>query len=475
MGPLESESGAPAVRVVASFDGAIVEVRYLVDCAREQFRIGAGAFPLDDPRLPEAGLPLVRGRDGGFDLVFTDALSGAVRLDGDRVELSLPSLIARGLIRPEPELAGAYFCPLAFGATFRLTVGALAFEVAACVPPARLGLAPRRDWIQLLLTGATALAMTLCLLVYLIVPRGISDETLSDAVVARAHFLFPTDAGHGASPFGAVGQAPAAPGRSFDKRATPGARTDARVARARPRPVRTSPVSGAARGAHRNRPAVAPEAARASAARAAHSAGILDALGEIEGTHLGSVFGADDALGEGAAAAMGSLHGDDVGAGSLDAVGSDVGGGKAGEGARGTIGVTIICGGSDMTGALAAPAIGLISGRHATDPSVRMRAPEVGPEYDPALIRRVVHAHRAEVRFCYERSLLAHPQLDGRLMMQFTVATSGRVTASAVTSSTVGDPAVGACVAQAIGRWTFPAPRGGSILIRYPFVFARAE
>ena len=40
--------------------------------------------------------------------------------------------------------------------------------------------------------------------------------------------------------------------------------------------------------------------------------------------------------------------------------------------------------------------------------------------------------------------------------------------------STLKDAAVGTCVAQAVRRWTFPAPKSGSVEVTYPFVLAPA-
>ena len=40
-----------------------------------------------------------------------------------------------------------------------------------------------------------------------------------------------------------------------------------------------------------------------------------------------------------------------------------------------------------------------------------------------------------------------------------------------VQESTMKDPAVGSCIAQAVKRWTFPKPEGGgSVIVSYPFV-----
>jgi TonB family protein len=89
---------------------------------------------------------------------------------------------------------------------------------------------------------------------------------------------------------------------------------------------------------------------------------------------------------------------------------------------------------------------------------------------DKEIVRRVVRAHLNEVRYCYERSLVRRPSLAGRVVVNFTIAPAGRVLASVLQSSTLGDNAVEACVVDAIRRWDFPKPDGGGVVIvSYPF------
>ena len=70
---------------------------------------------------------------------------------------------------------------------------------------------------------------------------------------------------------------------------------------------------------------------------------------------------------------------------------------------------------------------------------------------------------------------MRQPKLDGRVVVNFTIAGTGRVLASVVQSTTLGSPAVEMCVANAVKRWEFPAPRqGGLAIVSYPFTFSPA-
>ena len=94
---------------------------------------------------------------------------------------------------------------------------------------------------------------------------------------------------------------------------------------------------------------------------------------------------------------------------------------------------------------------------------------------DKEIIRRIIRRHMNEVKFCYEQELMKKPDLYGRVMIQFTIAASGPVVASVVQNSTMSNPSVEQCIAQAVRRWEFPKPQGGGIVIvSYPFVLKPA-
>src|SRR4029079_4471472 len=89
---------------------------------------------------------------------------------------------------------------------------------------------------------------------------------------------------------------------------------------------------------------------------------------------------------------------------------------------------------------------------------------------DKGIIRRILRTHLNEIRYCYEQSLVRHPSLSGRVVVQFTIAGTGRVLASVLQSSTIPEAALTSCVVQATRRWQYPAPDGGGLaIVSYPF------
>ncbi|HEY1954848.1 MAG TPA: AgmX/PglI C-terminal domain-containing protein [Polyangiaceae bacterium] len=98
-----------------------------------------------------------------------------------------------------------------------------------------------------------------------------------------------------------------------------------------------------------------------------------------------------------------------------------------------------------------------------------------GGHLEPEVIRSVVRAHMQGLKLCYEKALVKHPDLGGRVMVSFVIAPSGSVrSAFAAPNSTLHDADAVACVLARVGELQFPAPNGGEVHVNYPFVFAAA-
>ncbi|MCS6797142.1 MAG: TonB family protein [Myxococcota bacterium] len=113
------------------------------------------------------------------------------------------------------------------------------------------------------------------------------------------------------------------------------------------------------------------------------------------------------------------------------------------------------------------------------------RQPRGGPVLRPAeadviggltreQVRRVVARNRAQVAHCYEQRLQARPDLQGRVTIAFVVGPDGAVGSAVVAANDTRDATLGACVAEAVRRWPFPAATGVTA-VTYPFVFHSAS
>jgi Ca-activated chloride channel family protein len=118
-----------------------------------------------------------------------------------------------------------------------------------------------------------------------------------------------------------------------------------------------------------------------------------------------------------------------------------------------------------------APAASL-GGRRARTPDVITGAITVRGTLDKEIIRRIVRRHQNEIKYCYEQALTRNHELEGRLVLELTIAANGAVIGSAIGESGLKDEALGACVVQAGRRWSFPAVTSGGVnVVHYPYQF----
>nr|MCH9685594.1 TonB family protein [Deltaproteobacteria bacterium] len=104
-------------------------------------------------------------------------------------------------------------------------------------------------------------------------------------------------------------------------------------------------------------------------------------------------------------------------------------------------------------------------------PVVAAPRPPTGGPGDQDIIRRVVRARIGEVRACYNEGLEEDPTLQGRVVVQFTVASDGHVPGATITETTMPDTPVGPCIVRAVEKWRFPKPpNGGNAVVTFPFV-----
>lgn len=110
--------------------------------------------------------------------------------------------------------------------------------------------------------------------------------------------------------------------------------------------------------------------------------------------------------------------------------------------------------------------------REKESPVVRGRTTVAGPGLDRAQIARVIQQHQTEILYCYESALSSDPKLEGKVAVSFTIDPAGTVAVAGVADSTIGNPAVEACILERLRRWRFPEPRGGGeVVVNFPWLF----
>jgi Ca-activated chloride channel family protein len=111
------------------------------------------------------------------------------------------------------------------------------------------------------------------------------------------------------------------------------------------------------------------------------------------------------------------------------------------------------------------------TGAEAAAPAPRADVGEVTGALDTSVVARVIAAHRAGLRFCYERSLQKRPGLAGKVVLRIVIQADGKVTLAEIAETTLNDADAEACMTRSVARWQFPAIAGGKVEIRFPIVF----
>jgi len=174
--------------------------------------------------------------------------------------------------------------------------------------------------------------------------------------------------------------------------------------------------------------------------------------------------------------ALGDVLSDDGLAGDLDQALSDVGGvaqarrgmdirGKRGKGGGDEAGIGDLAAGKGR-------GVGLgDKGSRKVKAGVQTESFTSQGSLDADAIRQVVQKHIRGVKFCYEKQLANNPELEGKVVIRFTIGESGRVTKFDVEDTTLNNAEVEACILKRVRRWRFPQPDEGPVTVSYPFVF----
>jgi hypothetical protein len=101
-------------------------------------------------------------------------------------------------------------------------------------------------------------------------------------------------------------------------------------------------------------------------------------------------------------------------------------------------------------------------------------AMKVEGHLDRGEIQRVINAHIHELQGCFERQLIVHPNLAGKVAFEWVIGLNGAVKVVKIKSSTLSSNEATSCMQAAIRRWQFPSPKGGQVTVIYPVALANS-
>ncbi len=428
---------------------------------------------LVSPAIPTPYFPIVQSSGTDYSLLYTEAMSGDVTIEAERIDLK--ELASSGKARAAAEFPNTYAFPIPANAKIKIDIDANTFLINS-VPPARRVMSPflsMVDWTAQVYNGLSFTGHALVLFLVFSVPpdaKSLSLDLFNTDNKFVKILIKPPEQKDDDIPEWLKKKGPDEQGGKGQKHKGDEGKMG----------EKKSKKKTGLYGLKGPKDTPDPHLAKRLAENAAKDAGVLGLLKSASGSHIASIFGRDSALGTDAEDALGGLIGNQIGeaygVGGLGLVGTGRGGGGTGEGTigLGTLG-TIGKGGGGGSGAGYGRGVGRLSGRRARAPQVIAGRAEVRGSLDKEIIRRIIRRHINEVKYCYQKELQANPDLYGRIIIQFTIAATGQVMASVVQKSTMKNKKVEGCIAQAVRRWLFPKPKGGGIVIvSYPFVLRAA-
>lgn len=473
-GGVRAEAGVVPVQVTVIFDGTALMTR-LLRSRTEVFTIGSGV----DVDLPCS----VLGVEGERHTL--------VRSDGERFQLCLlPSINAQivdrakpsTLSRPPPSpwaqtvVHGRGDRPIALdlGCYVTVQLAPVTLHIQAVEPPPRVAtrLWSRPDRRFQLAAGLSLFVHLAVLLVVAAVPP--SAKALSLDLFDDAQRFIPVRMPGTVMPAGNAMWS-----------AERGAETGEIRSRALPADEPSGKAGNQRASRGRRRMAIAGQgelAAGRDARELAREAGILGVMNRDRGSSWSSVVAEQQhAIGPDAMDVLGNLDASNVGeapgTGGLDPVGDGRGSSaraphwvaagplaKVGQGPGRSGGGGWTRGIPDDLGT-----------RRSRPPTASEGKVVVRGSLDRALVRRVIRQHLSQIAYCYTRELQADPSLEGRVVVEFSIAGNGQVATAKVSSSTLESHGeVERCIVSRVRSWIFPAPDQGVVIVSYPFLLHRA-
>jgi len=199
--------------------------------------------------------------------------------------------------------------------------------------------------------------------------------------------------------------------------------------------------------------------------------GILSVIGKDKapGSGLSKLFAQNNDVEQAIAGMSGAKMQVGHGAGGLTSSGSGPGGGGTGYGHIYGAG-NLDTGGRGTHGKGRGPKLAE-RGEHEVSVGMGNGAGDTDGSLSKEQINKVVRAHLAGIKYCYEKELQHKPSLSGGIDIFWIIQPDGTVSKANVKNTTMGDAAVEGCIVRQVKQWQFPKAPAQTTVGRYPFIF----
>jgi hypothetical protein len=199
--------------------------------------------------------------------------------------------------------------------------------------------------------------------------------------------------------------------------------------------------------------------------------GILSIMGKDKapGSGLSKLFAQSNDVEQAVAGMAGAKMQVGHGSGGLSTSGSGTGGGGTGYGHIYGAG-NLDTGGRGTHGKGRGPKLAE-RGEHEVGVSMGNGAGDTDGSLSKEQINKVVRAHLAGIKYCYEKELQHKTGLSGGIDIFWVIQPDGSVSKANVKSTTMNDTAVEGCIVRQVKQWQFPKAPAQTTVGRYPFIF----
>jgi hypothetical protein len=199
--------------------------------------------------------------------------------------------------------------------------------------------------------------------------------------------------------------------------------------------------------------------------------GILSVIGKDKapGSGLSKLLGQNNDVEQAVAGMAGARMQVGRGSGGLSTSGAGPGGGGTGYGHIYGAG-NLDTGGRGTHGKGRGPKLAE-RGEHEVSVGMGGGAGDTDGSLSKEQINKVVRAHLAGIKYCYEKELQHKAGLSGGIDVFWVIQPDGTVSKANVKNTTMGDAAVEGCIVRQVKQWQFPKAPAQTTVGRYPFIF----